>query len=764
MNLSAVATVALISVATFGLLMAPAALRWRSRGPATLHLSLYLAVGLVWSIGTALMSFQPVSNPLGTQLIETFAAMGPLAITLVFGAVTLAFLERDVALRWYWGASLVLFAAWVIAFNDLGGLGTLVIGYWPALGSTTQVAYAVAITGWTSAMATALIVAILDFGRRRRQQFLNRLRYWLGAIGLIGLGNALLFLDNGTPAWVGTSLNIVGAVLTTYVVMRYHPPDLKILSWRLIRFLSVTVATGLVLFGAFIAAALVATNEETIEQRALLWIVGMAVGLALILPPSLNWIGRTLTRALFGPGYDHPGALRQYSQIVSNVLDMNRLGETALSMVLETMSVRRGALLIDERAGGGRVALRFLAAQGVGPLSTGYFSGDNPVIARFRESKAPLTHYDIDVLPQFKEIEPAEKAWLDGLDVELYVPVMRHRELIGVIALGSKEHGIPYLEEDLVLLGTLADQTAIALDNAKLFEQLASVKEEAGLLSERLMGLDHHKSEFLNIASHELRTPLTQIHGYASMLLEMTQSELHDPGGLRQMIEGIAKGSDRMRDVVQQMLEVSAVDTGQLQLFCGPVSLTQVVEQAVAQQATAIEQRQHRLLVSGIEELPVIEADGTRLVQALEHLVNNAIKYTPDGGQISLTGHEVTDPELGPAIELIVSDTGIGIAPENHERVFEKFYRVDDADHHSTSKTKFKGAGTGLGLSLVKGIVEAHGGRVWLKSPGYNEETCPGSQFFIRLPLAVPAEEPKMPESMIATRHWRKEERESVRK
>jgi len=123
--------------------------------------------------------------------------------------------------------------------------------------------------------------------------------------------------------------------------------------------------------------------------------------------------------------------------------------------------------------------------------------------------------------------------------------------------------------------------------------------------------------------------------------------------------------------------------------------------------------------------------------QVFSHLIQNAIKYTPDGGHIQITGRSL-DEELPPedqTIEIIVADTGIGIAREDLGRIFEKFYRTGDVLTHSTGKTKFKGAGPGLGLTIVQGIVEAHGGRIWAESPGYNEQMRPGSQFHIILPV-----------------------------
>ena len=140
-------------------------------------------------------------------------------------------------------------------------------------------------------------------------------------------------------------------------------------------------------------------------------------------------------------------------------------------------------------------------------------------------------------------------------------------------------------------------------------------------------------------------------------------------------------------------------------------------------------------------------------MQAFENLISNAIKYTPNGGMVSVEGRATVIDKIGPAVEIVVADTGIGVDPQYHERIFEKFFRVDDTAYHSTGKTKFKGAGPGLGLTLVKGIAEVHGGNVWVESLGHDEVNCPGSKFFFVIPLH-PGPAKQRPQSEIDTRHW----------
>jgi signal transduction histidine kinase len=352
---------------------------------------------------------------------------------------------------------------------------------------------------------------------------------------------------------------------------------------------------------------------------------------------------------------------------------------------------------------------------------------DSPFIVHLREGKKILSQYDIDVLPKIRSLIATERTWLSSLNMELYVAILMQHELIGLLAFGPQPQGTAYYEEDLELMTALADRVAPAIDNARLFEQLAVINQEVGLLTDQLAGLDQDKADFLSIASHELRTPLTHIHGYSRMLLDLTEEELKDPGYVKTIIQGVAKGSERMKDVVDMMFDVTEANIGEMNLFLGPVEVEEVIEQASRPFIQALDERRIAFSKTGIKDLPAVEADGTRLVQAFENLIGNAVKYTPDGGMINIEGRQVEMDGLGPAVEIMVADTGIGIDPEHHERIFEKFFRVDDTLHHSTGKTKFKGAGPGLGLTLVKGIAEAHGGRVWVESLGHDEVNLPGS-------------------------------------
>lgn len=267
-----------------------------------------------------------------------------------------------------------------------------------------------------------------------------------------------------------------------------------------------------------------------------------------------------------------------------------------------------------------------------------------------------------------------------------------------------------------------------AMSEAKL--DAKHLEGELEKLKINLEKLEDSKSDFISVAAHELRTPLTLIEGYASMLEDVIpqeyQSEQTDI-----CLGGIKAGTMRLREIVDDMIDISTIDNGLLTLNYQPVWLNRLENQIFRDLNTTIQERNITL-----EILPypgsdlMIFGDGERLFQALRNVVTNAIKYTPDGGKIIIGGRL-----LPGFIETIITDTGIGIDPEDHMRIFQKFGRVGNVSLHSSGKLKFKGGGPGLGLPISKGIIEAHGGSIWVESTMSDEKQCPGSTFHILIPI-----------------------------
>jgi len=273
-------------------------------------------------------------------------------------------------------------------------------------------------------------------------------------------------------------------------------------------------------------------------------------------------------------------------------------------------------------------------------------------------------------------------------------------------------------------------ETAIHIDH------ILSNLEEAKLSLERL---DKSKSDFISIAAHELKTPLTLIEGYSAMLRDQL-TESNGSNHNQVLIKGIENGTRRLRQIVDDMIDVSMIDNQMLALNLQPVWINRLLDFVRNEFQEIIAERRLKLNIQpfpGSQEMTF--GDGERLQQALRNVVSNAIKFTPDGGTIEIDGRL-----LPGFVEIVVADTGIGIDPEDHSRIFEKFGHLGEAIRHSSGKTKFKGGGPGLGLPITRGIVEAHGGTIWVESEAHDEENYPGAKFHILLPLRKEPPDEKM--------------------
>ncbi|MCS7220480.1 MAG: ATP-binding protein [Anaerolineae bacterium] len=223
------------------------------------------------------------------------------------------------------------------------------------------------------------------------------------------------------------------------------------------------------------------------------------------------------------------------------------------------------------------------------------------------------------------------------------------------------------------------------------------------------------KRTFISVISHELKTPVALIKGYATTL---AREDAHwDQETLREGLRVIEEESDRLNSLIDNLLDASRIQAGVLKLEMGDVNLPQLVRRAVERFSTQTDR--HQFEIDFPEDFPIVLGDDERLRQVLDNLISNAIKYSPDGGVIRIGGWADEDQ-----VTVYVADQGIGIPPEEHSRLFNRFYRVD-------SSLRRKTQGAGLGLFLCKSLVEAHGGHIWFRS-----EPGKGSTFFFSLPIA----------------------------
>jgi signal transduction histidine kinase len=273
--------------------------------------------------------------------------------------------------------------------------------------------------------------------------------------------------------------------------------------------------------------------------------------------------------------------------------------------------------------------------------------------------------------------------------------------------------------------------------NQRLVSRLEEKVRELEKINEELQRVEKMKSDFVVLAGHELRTPLTVIYGYLQILMAnpAIPGEQDDEGSPRHLLAKVSEAVNRLSQVIQDILNVSLIDANRLDLAHEPVFLSSSVQSVLHNLRSFGPRRQLVFeLGQGLKNVPVIEGDPRRLHQALWNIISNAIKYTPDGGTITIEAEHLEDD----VVHLWVKDTGVGIPTSELTHIFERFYVLEDTALHRSSKTAFKGGGLGLGLAVTKGIVEAHSGKVWAESEGQDEEKLPGSTFHILLPVGNP--------------------------
>jgi len=279
------------------------------------------------------------------------------------------------------------------------------------------------------------------------------------------------------------------------------------------------------------------------------------------------------------------------------------------------------------------------------------------------------------------------------------------------------------------------------LDKAARLEmetRIAYISKELVSVQQQLEILDRTKSNFISVAAHELKTPLTLIEGYTTMMRDMI-----DASGQNQfegLLTGMNKGVKRLHEIINDMIDVSLIDNNLLSLNIQQVTLTHIFSLLKGELAEIIADRNQKLNIKKFSGIDMwIYADPERIYQALYNILTNAIKYTPDKGKITVDGRT-----LPGFIEIIVKDTGIGVAPDQHTAIFEKFAQIGRPNLHSSGKTKFKGGGPGLGLPITRGIIDAHGGTIWVESDGFDDKEFPGSTFHILIPIRTNAADPKV--------------------
>jgi len=337
---------------------------------------------------------------------------------------------------------------------------------------------------------------------------------------------------------------------------------------------------------------------------------------------------------------------------------------------------------------------------------------DSPIVQWLSSTDGLLVKEEAKLNPRIAKYFETAEGELEAIKAALIVPLKVENKLNGILLLGEKLSGEIYDDQELDVLLLLATQAAISLENARLYEGLATSNS-------RLMEASRLKSQFLANMSHELRTPLNSIIGFSKVLLNRLDGDLTE----RQeaYVRSVHNSSRHLLELITGILDFSRIEAGKFEMRQEKVDLLDVVEECIESSLPLVRDKRVKLEKDVPLGLPSIEGDRTRIKQVMLNLVSNAIKFTHAGRVLVQVRQE------GEMVHVSVADTGIGIAPNDLGRLFEPFQRLDNPLSQQAD-------GTGLGLAISKKFVELHRGRIWADS-----RESQGSTFHFTLPLSAAA-------------------------
>ncbi len=601
---------------------------------------------------------------------------------------------------------------------------------------------------WLSVMIFASQDLFRSISGSKRPMHRNRVIHWSQTFVLEILAGIAVLSDLTT---VGGVVRLLQVLVLAFVVVTHPLPDIKNSARIVVKYLLVSVSILLILLVTLLVFAFTSNLFPFVSP---ILIAGcILIILALILKPVLIWLMKISNRLIPDEPTDLQTSMRSYNQKINKILDLQDFAQQILQHIDDIIEIERGYLFNIEKDNE-RTPPKFILKgyAGIGDISQTELSLDSadPVFHELYINHKPVTQYEIDFLPSFADTSHQLKRRLDELAIEIFIPIVSRDECIGIIGLGTKMSGSTYSAEEIRYLQAISDQSAIALENARLLNGLTRLNNEyrraytaldksnqnLAKAVRQLEKLDRVKSDFLTILSHELRTPLTLISGYAQLLLDEPDI-LEDPA-LYPLINGIDEGTKRLEDIIQAMLDMSTIDARSLEVHIQPVNVNDLIQRIQDSLLSNLQERKMALAIEQQFELGTIETDPNLLEKALFQLLSNAIKYSPDASTITILLKELTSaasPLSEPSLEIEIIDQGIGIDKDQIELIFNKFYQTGDVLSHSSGKTKYKGGGPGLGLAIVRGIINDLHGQVWAESHGHDEENPPGSCFYIVLPL-----------------------------
>jgi signal transduction histidine kinase len=541
-----------------------------------------------------------------------------------------------------------------------------------------------------------------------------QLRYVFMGIGIMAVSTLVIdvvipvIFGSSSYFWVSSLFMIPFIGLSSYAIIKHRLFDIRLIVARSISYSLLLAILGTIYSsGLFIVSSLI--TKTSTPAASLISSTVLALIIAYTFQPLRIWLEKITNGIFFKERYETEEVLNTLSKTMATSLTLGDITSRILTIITHELRLTNATFAIINK--------------------------DVHII----ENEHPKKHLDITKKDFAKMADSKKLLILDEMEegpqkdlmrkkgIFLALPLSTKEHFIGFLLLGEKSSGEIFFDQDVNLLSILGPELSIALENAQRFEEISQfnvtlqeeVKKATGELQTanvKLRKLDQMKDEFISIASHDLRSPLATVKNY--IWLARSELGIASPK-VKDDLDIAYESTEHGISLVADMLDVSRIEAGRVEL--NPEKLD-----AKREIALIIEELQKQAtdkqvtLSSDVFGNPFIKADKERIHQVLTNLTGNAIKFTPSGGNVTITGEKV-----GKAIEISITDTGIGIKKEDMDKLFTKFGKLESGTGVPSTQ------GTGLGLYVSKNIVELSGGKIWVESkPGV------GSKFSFTLPSA----------------------------
>ena len=637
---------------------------------------------------------------------------GVLTLSIVFLATSMEFFNSPRGYRLW----IVLPTSWILL------LIILIIGPLQSIGFnedwTKFFIIGSVLLNWLIIITVRGYLNVVAYLRTTKPLHKNRIAFWGAAVLILSIGEGLVFLGQEV---VGSILRVAAILVAGYVVFFHDLLDLAGAIQRLpLIFYKMVVA--LVLYATVLSIHIPLPVIFESDYRLLEYLI-KAVILVFAINPTISlfyqYVDRTSSKNLDSQS----SVVRKYNLAIAQIVDLHRLAEVAVNDIVQVFRIQYARLfLVDRAEQDGCFYLRPILPAGdhlASNIETGKFSLACPVVDHFNLLQKPLTQYDLDFLPKFSLMDEKERVWLNKQQMDIFIPICTLENWIGLFALGPKNSGDRFFPEDLDLLNTLAEQTVIALQNARLVEDLIITQEKLEQANKELRTLDELKSAFIGVVTHELRTPMVNI-SFSLQVLELYGLKNLQPEQEEQ-IKLLVKSVQDARNMIDNLITYASFINEQVQLTLEILDFRELILEVIPTLKSEAENKGLKFHLDIPGDSFEIKGDRKLLQIAVVHLVINAIKFTQNGSVW------VTCWMLNDALCFDVQDSGVGIPSSKVADIWGAFSQAS-SDHLRRGVE-----GLGLGLALVKLIVQAHGGFVWVES-----KMNMGSFFGFQIPMAGP--------------------------